>query len=55
MGICLPSTLKVPHTYTWSPALIPKPLNWGDEIGIPEQKRVDVRYLRVLFPRPTII
>ena len=34
MGICLPSTLKVPHTYTWSPALIPKPLNWGDEIDI---------------------
>jgi hypothetical protein len=35
MGICLPSTLKIPHTYTWSPALIPKPLNWGNEIGIP--------------------
>ena len=34
MGICLLNTLKVPHTYTWSPSLIPKPLNWGDEISI---------------------
>src|SRR5271163_2384647 len=34
MGICLLNTLKIPHTYTWSPALIPKPLNWGDEISI---------------------
>ncbi|KAJ6262040.1 Sterol 3-beta-glucosyltransferase [Drechslerella dactyloides] len=26
--------LKVPHTYCWSPALIPKPQDWGDHIKI---------------------
>ncbi|KAJ3098704.1 hypothetical protein HDU97_003789 [Phlyctochytrium planicorne] len=25
--------LEVPHTYTWSEALIPKPKDWGDYIG----------------------
>lgn len=27
--------LKVPHTYCWSPALIPKPKDWGSHISIP--------------------
>lgn len=26
--------LKVPHTYMWSPGLIPKPMDWGPEIDI---------------------
>ncbi|EWC48658.1 hypothetical protein DRE_01880 [Drechslerella stenobrocha 248] len=26
--------LKVPHTYCWSPALIPKPEDWGEHIRI---------------------
>ncbi|KIW92476.1 uncharacterized protein Z519_06323 [Cladophialophora bantiana CBS 173.52] len=26
--------LKVPHTYCWSPALIPKPKDWGPQISI---------------------
>ncbi|KAJ9161910.1 Glycosyltransferase family 1 protein [Coniochaeta hoffmannii] len=26
--------LKVPHTYCWSPALIPKPKDWGPNISI---------------------
>ncbi|KAK4543906.1 hypothetical protein LTR36_004680 [Oleoguttula mirabilis] len=26
--------LKIPHTYCWSPALIPKPKDWGQHISI---------------------
>jgi UDP:flavonoid glycosyltransferase YjiC (YdhE family) len=26
--------LKIPHTYCWSPALIPKPSDWGSQITI---------------------
>jgi UDP:flavonoid glycosyltransferase YjiC (YdhE family) len=26
--------LKIPHTYCWSPALIPKPKDWGHNISI---------------------
>ena len=26
--------LKIPHTYCWSPALIPKPMDWGPHISI---------------------
>ncbi|USP81242.1 glycosyltransferase family 1 protein [Curvularia clavata] len=26
--------LKIPHTYCWSPALIPKPSDWGSHISI---------------------
>ncbi|RPA72901.1 UDP-Glycosyltransferase/glycogen phosphorylase [Ascobolus immersus RN42] len=26
--------LRIPHTYCWSPALIPKPNDWADHIGI---------------------
>ena len=28
------SRLRVPHTYCWSPALIPKPADWGNHIDI---------------------
>ncbi|KAF8253496.1 UDP-Glycosyltransferase/glycogen phosphorylase [Wilcoxina mikolae CBS 423.85] len=28
------SRLKVPYTYMWSPALIPKPSDWGDHIDV---------------------
>lgn len=28
------SRLKVPHTYCWSPALIPKPVDWPSQINI---------------------
>lgn len=28
------SRLKIPYTYTWSPALIPKPKDWGNHIDI---------------------
>lgn len=33
-GTNLVSRLKVPYTYCWSPALIPKPADWGSHIGI---------------------
>ena len=26
--------LQIPHTYCWSPALIPKPKDWGEQISI---------------------
>lgn len=26
--------LKIPHTYCWSPALIPKPTDWGSHISV---------------------
>ncbi|EME82537.1 glycosyltransferase family 1 protein [Pseudocercospora fijiensis CIRAD86] len=26
--------MKVPYTYMWSPSLVPKPADWGDEIDI---------------------
>jgi hypothetical protein len=32
-GPNLASALKVPHTYCWSPSLIPKPLDWPSHIG----------------------
>ena len=28
------SRLRIPHTYCWSPALIPKPSDWGNHIDI---------------------
>ncbi|KAM0583636.1 hypothetical protein ACHAQF_008401 [Verticillium nonalfalfae] len=28
------SILKIPHTYCWSPALVPKPADWGETIDI---------------------
>lgn len=32
-GPMLAEALKVPFTYCWSPALIPKPKDWGSHIG----------------------
>ena len=29
----LMETLQIPHTYCWSPALVPKPRDWGRHIG----------------------
>ena len=34
MFLCLFNSYQVPHTYTWSPALIPKPKDWGPHIDI---------------------
>lgn len=34
MGPDLIDSLKVPFTYCWSPALVPKPQDWGSNIGI---------------------
>lgn len=33
-GPLLAETLKIPHTYCWSPAVVPKPPDWGDHIDI---------------------
>lgn len=35
--------MKVPYTYCWSPALVPKPSDWGDSIGksLPRHKLLD--------------
>ncbi|KIX01912.1 uncharacterized protein Z518_07851 [Rhinocladiella mackenziei CBS 650.93] len=30
----LMETLKIPHTYCWSPALVPKPRDWGAHIDV---------------------
>lgn len=32
-GPNLAETLKVPFTYCWSPALVPKPADWPSHIG----------------------
>ena len=32
-GPNLANNLKVPITYCWSPALVPKPLDWPSHIG----------------------
>jgi hypothetical protein len=32
-GAGIVETLKVPFTYCWSPALVPKPRDWGSNIG----------------------
>lgn len=32
-GPGLAETLKVPFTYCWSPALVPKPADWAAHIG----------------------
>ena len=29
----LVQTLKIPFTYCWSPALVPKPIDWAPHIG----------------------
>ncbi|KAL4981853.1 hypothetical protein BDW68DRAFT_196013 [Aspergillus falconensis] len=33
-GPCLADVLKVPFTYCWSPALVPKPLDWPAHIDV---------------------
>ena len=33
MGPSVTTYLRIPHTYCWSPALVPKPTDWGSEIG----------------------
>jgi sterol 3beta-glucosyltransferase len=33
MGPDLIDTMKVPFTYCWSPKLVPKPQDWGANIG----------------------
>jgi hypothetical protein len=32
-GPLLTERLRIPHTYCWSPALVPKPADWGAHIG----------------------
>ena len=32
-GPLLTERLRVPHTYCWSPALVPKPADWDAHIG----------------------
>lgn len=32
-GPFLTKTLKIPFTYCWSPALVPKPADWPSHIG----------------------
>ena len=32
-GPGLIDTLKIPFTYCWSPALVPKPPEWGPHVG----------------------
>lgn len=32
-GPCLIEKLETPITYCWSPALVPKPVDWGSNIG----------------------
>ncbi|CAG8279064.1 unnamed protein product [Penicillium salamii] len=34
VGPSLPEALKVPHTYCWSPALVPKPKDWPAHIDV---------------------
>lgn len=32
-GALIAETLKIPHTYCWSPALVPKPNDWPTHVG----------------------
>ncbi|KXH28783.1 hypothetical protein CNYM01_10606 [Colletotrichum nymphaeae SA-01] len=34
MGPGVTTFLKIPHTYCWSPAVVPKPADWGPEIDV---------------------
>ncbi|KAK0710025.1 UDP-glucose,sterol transferase [Lasiosphaeria miniovina] len=34
MGPSITTYLRIPHTYCWSPALVPKPTDWGSEIDV---------------------
>lgn len=33
-GATMAQTLKIPFTYCWSPALLPKPIDWPAYIGM---------------------
>lgn len=33
-GPCLAEALEIPMTYCWSPALVPKPRDWPEHIGM---------------------
>lgn len=33
-GPKLLKTLQIPHTYCWSPALVPRPSDWPEHIGM---------------------
>jgi len=33
-GPSIVSHLRIPHTYCWSPALVPKPSDWGNELDV---------------------
>lgn len=33
-GPFLAETFKIPYTYCWSPALVPKPSDWGDHLDV---------------------
>jgi hypothetical protein len=33
VGPDIVSILKIPYTYCWSPALVPKPIDWADNFG----------------------
>lgn len=37
-GPLLAETLKIPFTYCWSPALVPKPADWSHHIGTSARK-----------------
>lgn len=43
-GPNLASALQIPFTYCWSPALVPKPLDWPSHIGI-ESSRIMLSFL----------
>ncbi|EXA30688.1 hypothetical protein FOVG_17953 [Fusarium oxysporum f. sp. pisi HDV247] len=34
MGPGITTSLRIPHTYCWSPTIIPKPADWGPEIDV---------------------
>lgn len=42
----LAETLSIPHTYCWSPALVPKPRDWPAHIGMSVLKWLYLNVLR---------
>jgi hypothetical protein len=49
-GPMLAQTLKIPFTYCWSPALVPKPTDWPSHIG-----QASVQQQIYLDPGPLMI
>lgn len=43
----LMETLQIPHTYCWSPALVPKPKDWGKNIGSFYRLTISIKLLMV--------